>query len=242
VNKAIVIDDEQGARFSLRQLIASCCPNVEVVASASSVKEAIALIGVHQPNVIFLDIEMPEQNGFNLLEHYDNCPFEVIFTTAYDEYAIRAIRYSALDYLLKPIQKNELVEAVERLHKTKHTKERLQDLIERKETTETTTIVLNSQDEFVKAEISDIVRFEADRSYTYVFFANAQRLIMSKPLRFYEELLEEQGFVRCHRSHLVNSSHIEKIEKGSLWNILMSNKEQVPVSHRKRGVLSKLLK
>jgi len=240
--KALLVDDEEAARNELSDLITANCPQLEIVATASSVPEAIACIAEHQPDVLFLDIEMPEQNGFNLLEAYDEYPFAVIFTTAYHDYAIKAIRFSALDYLLKPIQKKELLDAIERMIKTNNSNERLQNLKDQNNSPLSSTIMLNNQDRFEKVQLDTIVRLEAHRNYTFIFFVEGRKLLMSNSLRHFEDLLEGQHFIRCHRSHLVNKAFIVKINKRKQWSILLSNNESIPIAHRKKSSIIALLK
>lgn len=232
--RAIIIDDEQGAQVALNSLIREHCPEVEVVAIASNVDEGIARIDEHHPDVIFLDIEMPEKNGFNLLEHYKEYDFSVIFTTAYQEYAIKAIRFCALDYLLKPVRRDELVDAIERIGKLRYSSKQLKSLLDNMNTGKVDSIVLNSYSGFVHTKISEIVRFEADSNYTEVFFRDGTKLLMSKTLRNYEELLEEEGFFRCHRTHLVNLNYVKDIVKYASWNLRLENGEEVPISRRKK--------
>lgn len=240
--KALLIDDEQAARSALTELIEIHCPQLKIAGTATSVGEAIMAIEALQPDVLFLDIEMPEQNGFNLLENYDEYPFAVIFTTAYDAYAIKAIRFSALDYLLKPIQKEELLQAVQRMLKSKNSNERLQNLKEHNSDLSSRTIMLNSQGGFEKVRLETIVRFEAQRNYTFVFFANRQKQLMCFSLRHFEDLLEGNEFIRIHRSHLVNKAFIAKVNKGKQWSIVLSNQETLPIAHRKKSYIMEELK
>lgn len=240
--KALLVDDEAPAREELSHLITTHCPQLEIVATASSVREAMASIKEFQPDVLFLDIEMPEQNGFNLLEAYDEYPFSVIFTTAYDEYAIKAIRYSALDYLLKPVQRMELLAAIERMIKSKDSNKRLQNLREQNNAYASSTLMLNNQDGFEKVDIDSIVRFEAHRNYTFIYFKEGRKLLMSQSLRHFEDLLEGPQFIRCHRSHLVNIDFITKVDKGKQWYFLLSNNESIPIAHRKKSAIMTLFK
>lgn len=238
---AIIIDDEQGAQKELKSLINTHCKNVEIVGMGSSVDEAIALIDRLQPMVVFLDIEMPHSNGFNLLEHYDEYPFSVIFTTAYDEYAIKAIRFCALDYLLKPIQKNELIDAVNRVSRQKNATAPLKELSEKGLNEKNNIIILNSQNDFIRTKLTNIIRFEAERNYTFVFFRNGSKALMSKTLLFYDDLLEEKGFIRCHRSHLVNKEHVKKVVKQNQWALQLEDGSTIPVSHRKKNTVRKAI-
>lgn len=240
--KALLVDDEAASRAALTDLITTNCPQIEIVASAACVPEAIACIEQYQPDVLFLDIEMPEQNAFNLLEGYDEYPFAVIFTTAYHEYAIKAIRFSALDYLLKPIQKSEFLNAIERVLKSNNANERLQNLKEQNNAPVSKTIMLNNQDGFEKVKLDTIVRFEAHRNYTFVFFDDGRKLLMCHSLRHFEDLLEEHEFIRFHRSHLVNKAFIVKINKRKQWTITLSNNDCLPIAHRKKTYVIEQLK
>ncbi len=238
---AIIIDDEHDALEELKLLITTHCKNIQLIGEGNSVKEAINLIDTLKPAVVFLDIEMPTSNGFNLLEHYKEYSFSVIFTTAFDQYAIKAIRFCALDYLLKPIQSNELINAVDRVVKKKNTSDQLKELSNSHVTGENNTLILNSQNEFFSKKINDIVRFEADRNYTFVFFLDGTKELISKTLLYFNDLLESKGFIRCHKSHLINKIHIDKVLKENQWNINMADGSQVPVSHRKKTTVRNVL-
>lgn len=238
---AIIIDDELDALEELKLLVRKHCNNIQIIGEGNSVKEAIELIDTLNPTIVFLDIEMPTSNGFNLLEHYEEYSFSVIFTTAFDQYAIKAIRFCALDYLLKPIQPNELINAVDRVAKTRNTSEQLKELSNSRIKGKNDTIILNSQNEFISKKIKDIVRFEADRNYTFVFFLDGTKELISKTLLYFNDLLEQKGFIRCHKSHLINKIHIDKVLKKEQWNINMADGSIVPVSHRKKAIVRNFL-
>lgn len=213
--RALIIDDEQDNRLTLSALLTRFCKGVEVIGEVETVKEAVQMIRSLEPDLVFLDIEMPAENGFQLFKYFDEVKFEVIFTTAYDEYAVKAFRYSALDYLLKPINLEELREAISRVEK--HTvkpdfnKIRLQTL-EYNLDNSFQKIALPILNGLVFVDVDDIVRLEADNNYTLVFTTKGKHLI-SKSLREYENVLNNTGFFRVNRSHLINMKYLKRYIK-----------------------------
>ena len=230
--RALLVDDERSALASLGNALNEECQEVVVVGTAENVTEAFEKIQRLNPDVLFLDVEMPHENGFNLLEKFDNYGFAVIFVTAYDEYAIRAIRFSAMDYLLKPVDRKELREAVERLKRARP--EQIDSLVQTLKEGKVNRITFNDNERVFVREIKEIVRFQADRNYTEVFFTDGAKIVMSKTLKFYEDLLEGEGFVRCHRSHLVAMNTITELDKHS-WVFHLRDGSKIPISTRKKS-------
>jgi len=244
----IIIDDEQKHRETLSRMLRAFCPGVNILGTAHSVEEALSLIKNFSPNLIFLDIEMPSGNGFTIFDHFDAPPFEVIFTTAYDMYAINAIKFAALDYLMKPINIGELKDAITRAEKvigSKHShmnakinalKTNLQ-----LEDRSFTKIALPSSEgiDFISAKV--IIRVEADRAYSNFYLDSGKRIMVSKPLKEYEALLEACNFFRIHKSHMVNLNHLDKYIKGKGGYVIMKDGSHVDVSVRKKDELLRKL-
>ena len=241
--KALIVDDEQSSIDLLQWLVGQYCPDISVVQSARSVKDALPLIHNFQPDIVFLDIQMPHQSGFDLLTTIDQWNFEVIFTTAFNEFAIQAIRFSALDYLLKPVQADELVKAVERF-KVKRIyapageelyRNFLQNVSARQK-----RLALPGVNDIKYVELEDIIRLQAERNYTRFFFADGKEFLSAKTLKEYEEMLNDAGFVRVHRTHLVNTRFIKAYEREGV--LLLKDDSEVEVSRRKKEQLVKYLK
>ncbi len=243
---AIIVDDERGARESLRGLIETFVEGIKVVAEASSVAEGEAAIQAHSPNVVFLDIEMPQASGFELLELIQERGFEVIFTTAYNQYALKAIKFAALDYLLKPVSPSELRQAIERARESFQAKSRTENLKMLVENLSATSekpekIVLSVQEGMKVVELDQIVHCQSEINYTRFYFANGKNLLISKTLKEYQELLEESGFIRIHQSHLINKMHIQEYIRGRGGEVVMSNGTSLPISRdRKKDFLEQV--
>jgi two-component system, LytTR family, response regulator len=237
--RAIVIDDEKASRDTLKGMLNRYCKNVEVVAEADGYQTGIDEIKNHPPDVVFLDIQMPDGSGFRLLEDVGEINFEIIFTTAYDQYAVKAIKYAALDYLLKPVIPDDLINAVSKVEQKKNTGQInknirvLIDNITHKE--EPKKLVLSTFENIYVVSVEDIIRCESDDCYTHFYFVNHKTLLVSKTLKEIEKLLsEEENFIRPHRSHLINVKFIKTIHKYDGGFINMSDGAQIPVSRRKR--------
>jgi two-component system LytT family response regulator len=237
--KALIIDDEQKARNILNHYITNFIPEIVEVRQADSVDAAVAMLKEYDPGIVFLDVEMPHKNGFDFLVNLKDPSFDVIFTTAYNQYAVQAIRFSALDYLLKPVDPDELKAAVQR-HREKQEsalqkKELYDNLVQNIEKREVKDfkIAVPSSEGVYFFMIDDILRLEADRSYTHIHLLNKKPFIASKTLKHFEEMLDEFKFIRTHKSHLVNSKHITRISNDNEF-VLLSDGSKVEVSRRKK--------
>ena len=244
--RSIIIDDEKHCREYLAELILHYCPEIEVVGEASNVDEAVILVGKRKPNLLFIDIQMPGKNGFALLEEKnikDNPSIKAIFTTAYDQYAIKALRYAAIDYLLKPIDKDELTEAVLRyqeLVKNVNFQSNLELIRQFNKTHKLEKICLPSRQEMVFVKISEIQYLEAQGSYTVVHLNNSKSVCVSKPIISFENMLPVDQFLRVHRSFIVNINRIRAYN--SVDNcIILDENLRVEVSVRKKQDLLKAL-
>ncbi len=243
--KAIIVDDEGRHHETLGKMLGNFCPEIEILGNAHNVEEAVSLVMDKSPQIIFLDIEMPGGNGFTLFDHFEEPPFEVIFTTAHDLYAINAIKYAALDYLMKPINIRELQDSVARAVKVINKKgstvsaEKINVLKSnlKLEDQRFTKIALPSSDgiDFIEAEA--IIRAEAERSYSNFYLQSGKKILVSKPLKEYEALLEQCNFFRVHKSHMINLTHLEKYVKGKGGYVIMKDGSHVDVSVRKKDDL-----
>lgn len=245
--KALIIDDEAYARESLTKVINQYCQEISIVGIGENVVQAVELINRFSPDLVFLDIEMPNGNGFTLFDKIKNPSFETIFTTAYEEYAIKAFRFAALDYLTKPIDFRQLQESIERFkskQKVELKEQRIELLIENlsNKPSEFNKIVLPDYDGFSMVKISDIIYCKADGSYTEVYLLNGKKITTSRLLKSLEELLPEQTFYRIHKSYIVNLNLIKRYNKMDGHQVLMENNILLDVSERnKKEFLDKLL-
>jgi len=244
--KTLIVDDEEKSRITLKNLIAMYCPDISIINMCDSVDSAYFSIQNEMPDLVFLDIEMPFQNGFKLLEKIDNPSFNVIFTTAYDHYAIKAIKYSALDYLLKPIDSDELVNAINKISAKQVVaspkKQNIEMLLSNLKTKGNNAIIAVPTFEGLQMiNANDIIRCVADENYTHIFLKNKSKLTISRILKEYEELLSDFNFFRVHNSCLINLSHVVKYIKGDGGYVVMTDDSIVEVSRRKKtDLLSKL--
>lgn len=234
---AIIIDDEKKGRALLNVLIKENCPEVNILGMGSNVKEGIDLIKALSPDVVFLDVEMPGGSGFDLLAKVDHTKFSVIFTTAYEEYAVRAFKFSAIDYLLKPIDENELVRAIKKVNRNKHSSLNEQSFeIFRNNyyNSNNSRIALTTARGLVFTEIKELERCEAFGKYTTCFFSNNRQVIVTKNLKEFETILTDHNFIRLHNSHLVNLNYIKEYHQARGGHITMINGKTIPVSQRKK--------
>jgi two-component system LytT family response regulator len=227
------------ARNVLNHFLVNSIPEISEIRQAASVSEAINVLNTYQPGIIFLDVEMPHQNGFDFLMTLKDPSFDIIFTTAYNQYAIQALRFSALDYLLKPVDPDELKDAVERhvnKQKTVREKQELYDNlvqnIEKKEVKDFRLAVPSSEGVYFFT-LDEILRLEADRNYTLIHLIGKRPFLASKTLKHFEEMLEEFKFIRTHKSHLVNPKHVTRLTHNNEF-VLLSDGSKVEISRRKK--------
>jgi two-component system LytT family response regulator len=254
--KAVIVDDSPEARESLSADLKRWCTNVQLIGQAGSMTEGLKMLRELQPDVVFLDIELGDGDGFGLLEQLGETSTKVIFTTGMDNFGIRAIKFSALDYLLKPVDPDELVSAVEKLSQEQKKQslpdyvvqagisENLKLLSEHFRSSGTTSLkrlALNSADRVQVVNISEIIRCESERNYTTFFLKDKKQIVVTKTLKEYEDLLEPSGFVRVHHSHLINLEHLKEFIKHDGGYALMDDGAHVPVSVRKKDDLLKAL-
>jgi len=238
--KTVLIDDEKLALDNLSILLSEYCKNIEIIGTANSINDGISLIQSKNPDLVFLDIEMPFGTGFDLLSKLDVINFQVIFVTAYDQYAIQAIKCNALDYILKPIDIDELKKAVSKLDIDSKKDNRIDSLLTSlKDTSLPSKIALADDGGYTMVAIDNIIRCEASINYTVFHIENSKSITVSKTLKDFEEILPKDKFIRVHQSHLVNLEKIEKYYKTDGGYVLMSDNETITVSRRKRVDLEK---
>ena len=241
--KSIIVDDEPKSRNNLHDLLLEYCPQVEIVGEAASATEALKLIKQQAPDLIFLDIEMPGGSGFDLLKSLSSQNFEVIFVTAFDKYGIQAVKFCAIDYLLKPIDIFELSKAVEKAQTQivrKKENLRLVELVanlDRPEDEKRIALPLADKIEFIA--INQVIRLEADGNYTRIFVEGKKEYLVCKTLKEYQEILERHNFLRTHQSHLINCRKIAAYIKTDGGYISMSDGSSVPISRQKRDEVMK---
>lgn len=244
--RCIIVEDEPKSRDTLRGLLSRFCTDVMICAEAPGVVSGVEAIRQHKPDLVFLDIEMPDGSGFKLLERLHPVDFDVVFTTAFEQFAIKAIRFAALDYLLKPISPDELVAAVEKVKQSKEKRtnqKNIEVLINnlKPSLTEPKKIVLSTLEKIHVVEVDDIVRCESDNYYTHFYFSNGGHLLISKTLKEVEGLLEGHNFIRPHKSHLVNVRMIRNFSRDDGGFITLKDNTKVPVSRRKREKIIEII-
>ena len=243
--KALIVDDEPYCSETLEILLKRYCSNVDIIGISANGFDALNIIKTQTPDLVFLDLEMPKMNGFEMLEQLPSINFDLIFTTSYDQYALKAFRFSAIDYLLKPVNREELQKAVEKvaLRSQKPFKEQLEILFQKmnRASTPIGKIALPTMEGLQMVTIDSIISCDSDSNYTIVRLKNKEKLVVSRTLKEVEELLEDHAFVRVHHSHLVNLNHVEKYVKGEGGYLELSDGTTVGVSRSKKEVLLKRL-
>lgn len=244
---SIIIDDEPNNIQNLQTILSVHCPDVAVVATAQNADDGIAAIQKHQPALLFLDIQMPQKSGFEILKAFAEPWFEVIFITAYDHYGIQAIKFSALDYLLKPININELKDAVEKAAKKieARTKDhKLENLLAyvMREQKEVPRIALPTFKETRYVRVDEIVRCEASDNYTTFYLKHGETILVSKTLKEFAELLQHHGFIRSHQSHLVNIDFVKSLLKEDGGVLQMNDGVKIPISRQNKDDVKAALK
>ncbi|MEL6865111.1 MAG: LytTR family DNA-binding domain-containing protein [Bacteroidota bacterium] len=236
--RVMIIEDELASREILKALLDEFFQDIQIVATAGTVAEAVPKIRQHHPDLVFLDIELPMENGFSLMNHFDPIPFKVIFTTAYEEYAIRAFRISAIDYLLKPIDLEELQQAVEKAKgsSTSQPGKNLQHLRDNYFGKDP-KLSLATNEGYLFIKIEDIIRCEADGRYTRFYLQNGTKHLTAKNIGEFESILYEFSFLRVHRSQIINLNKIKRYIKGRPPEVVMEDDTHVVVSNAQREPL-----
>jgi two-component system LytT family response regulator len=246
MNQVLIIDDEQKARSILRYYLEDKMDHKLEIREAASADEALALLADFSPDIVFLDVEMPGKSGFDFLAAIKSPAFSIIFTTAFNQYAIQAIRFSALDYLLKPIDPDELKAAVQRYMDTETGKQAQRDLYQNliqnlsQPNPAEYKIAIKSTEGAHFFLVHDIIRLEADSSYTHIFLTNGKKFTASKTLKYMEEMLEGHGFLRTHKSHLINTVYLRQVNADHSM-ATMSDGSTVEVARRKKEEIKELV-
>jgi two-component system, LytTR family, response regulator len=241
---AVIIDDEDNARIGLELLLKKTSPEITIVGSYGTLKEAKLGIEKLNPDIVFLDVLMPQESGLNLWKYFPHPTFHVVFTTAHTQYAIQAIRLSALDYLLKPIDPNELKLVIEKIHwqaREKKIDQRLSVLeANLKEITENSKIVLPTHDSLIVVNVADIIRCQSDDVYTHIYLKDGTHYLISKILKEYEKMLPKSLFLRVHHSHIINLNLIKRYIKG-ITSVELVDGSIVPVSKERKERLIEIV-
>ncbi|MEL7341937.1 MAG: LytTR family DNA-binding domain-containing protein [Bacteroidota bacterium] len=243
--RAVIVEDEKNSQELLKELITEYCEGVEVVDIAGNVAEALEALEVNKPDLIFLDIELPDGDGFQVLEQAKEVNFDVIFTTAYDQYAMRAFKFSATDYLLKPVDIEELQAAtarvVEKQSKEEEGGEGQSDKIEalirniRNMQQPFKRIVLPTTNGFTVVNPDDIIRCESDRNYTFIFLMDGRKILVSRTIKEYDEMLSDYNFFRIHQSHLINLKYLKNYTRGRGGYVELTDGSTLDVSARRKS-------
>ncbi|TSJ44327.1 response regulator transcription factor [Mucilaginibacter corticis] len=244
--RSIIIDDEPNNIENLQTIIATYCPGIDIVATANNAAQGIVVIKANQPDLVFLDIQMPGASGFDVLKAFATVNFEVIFITAYDQYGIQAIKFSALDYLLKPIDIAEFKIAIEKARvkinskKQNHNIENLLEYI-RSGQRDSPKIALPTLSEIRYIKVNTIVRCEAENNYTTFFLDGGEQILVCKTLKEYDELLQPHQFIRTHQSHLVNLQFVKSYLKEDGGTLLLTDQTKIPISRQNKDRVRNIL-
>ena len=244
MKKVLIIDDEKRTRDLIAKMIKTFGFDLTVISEGETMDTAIKAIQNHQPDILFIDIQMPDGTGFDVLKQLENITFEVIFITAHEEFAIQAIKFSALDYLLKPVDPLELKEAVEKAIKAVNTK-KIDNQIDALQNNilpnQKKRLVLKTHESVFIVELHDIIRCEADKNYTSFILNGGKKIVVSKTLKDYETLLVGHNFMRVQQSHLINIDFIERYDKANGGFVIMKDGSEVPLSSAKREAFFNIL-
>ena len=244
--KAIIVDDEIHAQNAIESILKSQFPEIEVSAKAETVRSAVESIQKYEPELLFLDIDLPDGKGFDILKQLDYKAYKVIFITAHEEYAVQAIKFSAFDYILKPLNPVELINAVKNALQecsAEHYKLKLDTFLNNfnSATPGIKKMVLKTSDKIHILDVKDIIRCESENTYTTFYTNTGAKILVSKPIKKYEEMLCPLGFMRTHQSHLINLNYISYFDKQLGGSIVMTDNSCIPVSTQKRAVLMEYL-
>jgi two-component system LytT family response regulator len=243
--KALIVDDDSRVVNIISKLIETDFADISVVASAEDVETGLKCIERFKPDLLFLDINLPDGTGFDILKRIEHIDFKIIFITAFGEYALQAIKFSALDYIMKPIEIEELAKAIEKAREIIHLEEeqlKVKSLLENfEEKKSLRRIVLHTSECLHYVYLDEIIRCEADNNYTFFYLTKDRKILVSKTLKEFAELLKDSGFLRVHQSHLINSLYVDRFVKSDGGYLLMKDKSNVPVSMNNRQQILKAL-
>ncbi len=245
--KIFIAEDETKSLNSIKNIIENYCPETTLSGYAQTVEDAVLFLSENTVDIVLLDVNFPDGTGFDILKRLKYCEFNIIFITAYEEFAIQAIKFSAADYLLKPVNPKELIASIQKLQKKNKTELQNNLMVETlfanlniaKKKIE--KIALKTAERILVVEIKDIIRCESDSSYTTVFLTKNRKVVVSKPLKEYDEMLSDCGFIRPHKSHLINVNYIQSYEKSGGGYLVLKDRTNIPVSLRKKDFVIKTL-
>ena len=241
--KAIIIDDEQSSQITLKNMVTQFCSDIEITATVGSVLEGVNIIRQDHPDLVFLDVEMPVHNGFTLFDHFPEPPFSVIFTTAFQKYAIKAFRFSAIDYLLKPINLEDLRAAIKKVSSKKEmdsTKEKLQTLKANLNNIGS-KLALPTMEGYYFVEVKDIIRCESQNNYTFFHLLDGKKILVSRTLKIFSKMLEDHRFFRTSRSDLVNLNHIITFGRQKSPTLTLSDNTILNISIRRKEAFLRII-
>jgi two-component system LytT family response regulator len=239
--KTVIVDDEPDAVGFINSIIGEYCPELEVVGKAGNINEGVSEIKLNKPDLVFLDVEMPNGTGFDLLAQFPEKEFEVVFITAFNHYAIKAIKFSAVDYILKPININEFIEAVKRViekrkNKTSRSSDALKVLMENLRSPHPSRLAIPTSEGMEYLNPKDIIRIESDRSYSWFFITGNRKVLVSRHLKEFQDLLGDRSFFRSHNSHLINLRFVRKFIRHEGGIIEMQDGTQIPISRGRKDL------
>lgn len=244
--KAILIDDEQHCINRLEGLLRKNAPDIEIVARCKTIEGAKSEISLQSPDILFLDVQLGRDTGFDLLSQINYVDIEVIFTTSYDKYALKAIKFSALDYLLKPIDRSDLSHAIQKLKRYRNlrdTSKKIEVLLSniKENNTSSERIAIPTLEGYTMVDTRDIIRFQSDANYSHIHLKSNNKITASKTIKYFEEILAHRNFFRVHKSHLVNLSYVETYVKGKGGYITLNDGTKIEVAVRRKEELIKKL-
>jgi two-component system LytT family response regulator len=237
--RSLIVDDEANAVDFINSIVEEYCPDLEIVGKAYNVDEGIAKVEETKPDLIFLDVEMPNGTGFDLLDHFPDKKFDVIFITAFNHYAIKAIKFSAVDYILKPINITEFIEAVSKVVRKRSdsqysSSQSLRILMENLRSGSPSRLAIPTADGMEYLNPKEIIRIEADRSYSWLYLTGNRKILVSKHLKEFQDLLSDRYFFRSHNSFLINLKYVRKFVRKEGGYIEMQDGEQIPISRNRK--------
>ncbi len=239
--KTLIVDDEHNAVDFISSIIGEYCPELEVAGRAYDVNEGVSLINEKKPDLVFLDVEMPNGTGFDLLSQFPEKNFDVVFITAFNHYAIKAIKFSAVDYILKPVNISEFIEAVKKVIQKRsgdnsHNNESLKVLMENLRSASPSRLAIPTADGMEYLNPKEIIRIEADRSYSWFYLTGNRKILVSRHLKEFQDLLSDRSFFRSHNSHLINLKYVRKFIRREGGYIEMQDGEQIPISRNRKDL------
>lgn len=231
--RALIVEDEHNARELLKQLLTKVIPEVDIVAEASTLEEARKAFALHQPNLMFVDVHLPDGTCFELLQSLKEHPFQVIFITSYDMFYVNALKFSAVDYIVKPITEQELQQAMRKLETQGQLKAQcMRVLLDNKDKIE--KIIVPDKEGFVFINVADIIRCEAEGNYTWFFMKDKTKFLITVTLGEFENVLESTGFFRIHKSHIINLEFLKKYKRGEGGSVILTDGSEIEVSRRRK--------